>query len=147
RRGRDRDRRPGRDHRRNVREHPRHDEPDQGRRRVGGPAGASKGDAMPRPRRRRRWTRWAALGVAVLLALLYYRPVRGYMHTHHPVQVRTAEVTGLEVRKHQLQERLSEIERGATLVRGARRLGLVKPGEHLYIVQGIQEWRRAHARR
>jgi hypothetical protein len=91
--------------------------------------------------------RWAALGVAVLLALLYYRPVRAYMHTRHTVQVRTQEVTGLAVHKHQLQERLSEIERGATLVRGARRLGLVKPGEHLYIVQGIQEWRRAHARR
>jgi hypothetical protein len=91
--------------------------------------------------------RWAALGVAVLLALLYYRPVRTYVHTRHTVQVRTAEVTALEVHKQQLQERLSEIERGATLVRGARRLGLVKPGEHLYIVQGIQEWRRAHARR
>ena len=41
----------------------------------------------------------------------------------------------------------ASIERGATLVRGARRLGLVKPGEHLFIVQGIQEWRRAHARK
>jgi septum formation initiator len=91
--------------------------------------------------------RWAALAVAVLLALLYYRPVRTYMHTRHTVQERTAEVTALEVHKQQLQERLSEIERGATLVRGARRLGLVKPGEHLYIVQGIQEWRRAHTRR
>ena len=41
----------------------------------------------------------------------------------------------------------AEIQRGATLVRGARRLGLVKPGEHLFIVQGIPEWRRANARK
>ena len=102
---------------------------------------------MPRPRRRRRWARYVALGVALLLALLYYRPVRTYMDTRHTLAVRTAEVNTLSARKSQLEDRLSEIERGATLVRGARRLGLVKPGEHLFIVQGITEWRRAQARK
>lgn len=91
--------------------------------------------------------RWVALGVAVLLGLLYYRPVRTYLDTRHTLQARTAEVKALAAKKLQLEERLSEIERGGTLVRGARRLGLVKPGEHLYIVQGITEWRRAHARK
>jgi cell division protein FtsB len=99
-----------------------------------------------RRRGRRRWTRWAVLGVAVLLALLYYRPVRAYVDTKHTLQVRTAEVKALAVRKHQLEERLAEIRSGATLVRGARRLGLVKPGERLFIVRGIPEWRRAHAK-
>jgi cell division protein FtsB len=89
--------------------------------------------------------RWFALGVVVLLALLYYRPLRTYMKTRHTVEVRTAEVRALAARKAQLEQQLSEIQRGATLVRGARRLGLVKPGEHLFIVQGIPEWRRAHA--
>jgi cell division protein FtsB len=56
-------------------------------------------------------------------------------------------VHSLTARKSQLEERLSEIQRGATLARGARRLGLVKPGEHLFIVQGIPEWRRAHSHR
>ncbi len=83
----------------------------------------------------------------MLLALLYYRPVRAYMNTKNTLQERTAEVRSLEIRKHQLEGRLSEIQRGATLVRGARRLGLVKPGERLFIVQGIPEWRRANARR
>ncbi len=91
--------------------------------------------------------RWLALGVAVLLALLYYRPVRAYVHTRHTLKERTAEVRALGARKRLLQERLTETEEGATLVRGARRLGLVKPGERLFIVQGIPEWRRAHARR
>jgi len=88
-----------------------------------------------------------ALGVVVLLALLYYRPVRAYLDTRKMVQARTAEVNELSARKKQLEERLAEIEQGATLVRGARRLGLVKPGERLFIVQGITEWRRAHQRR
>src|SRR3954447_23574187 len=99
---------------------------------------------MARPRKRRRWMRFVALGVAVLLALLYYKPTRTYLHTRHTVQARAAEVRALQARSHRLEQRLSEIERGATLVRGARRLGLVKPGEHLFIVQGIPAWRRAH---
>jgi cell division protein FtsB len=102
---------------------------------------------MPRPRKRRRWMRWAALGVAVLLALLYYRPVRTYFDTKHTLQARTAEVQALSDRKRQLETRLSEVEQGRSLVRAARRLGLVKPGEHLFIVQGIQAWRRANARK
>jgi cell division protein FtsB len=96
---------------------------------------------------RRRWMRLFAVGVALLLALLYYRPVRTYLHTKDTLHARTAEVQALEARKHQLENRLAEIERGSSLVRGARRLGLVKPGEHLFIVRGIPPWRRAHARR
>jgi cell division protein FtsB len=92
-------------------------------------------------------TRWLALGVAVLLALMYYRPIRAYLHTKHTLGTRTEEVRVLTARKQQLEERLAEIRSGATLARGARRLGLVKPGEHLFIVRGIPEWRRAHARR
>jgi cell division protein FtsB len=91
--------------------------------------------------------RLVALGVAVLLVLLYYRPVRTYMKTRDTLQERTGEVHALAARKHHLEQRLAEVEQGASLVRGARRLGLVKPGEHLFIVQGIQQWRRAHARK
>lgn len=91
--------------------------------------------------------RWFALGVIALLGLLYYRPVHTYLDTRHTLQDRQAEVAALAARKAQLVERLSEIQRGATLVRGARRLGLVKPGEHLFIVQGIAEWRRANSHR
>jgi len=101
---------------------------------------------VKRQRRSGRRLRWLALGVAVLLALLYYRPVHAYIHTHRTLDARAAEVRALTARKHRLEERLSEIRSGATLVRGARRLGLVKPGEHLFIVRGIPEWRRAHAR-
>ena len=53
----------------------------------------------------------------------------------------------MSTRKRQLEDRLAEIRSGKTLVRGARRVGLVKPGERLFIVRGIPEWRRANARR
>jgi cell division protein FtsB len=102
---------------------------------------------MLRPRRRRRLARLLTLGVVLLLALLYYRPVRAYLDTRHSLQVRTAEVDALAARKRDLEERLAEIRSGATLVRGARRLGMVKPGERLFIVRGIPAWRRAQARR
>jgi cell division protein FtsB len=99
-----------------------------------------------RRRKRRKLMRWVVLGVLVLLGLLYYRPVRAYIDTNRTLQARAAEVHALSTRKHQLEGRLKEIRSGATLVRGARRLGLVKPGEHLFIVHGIPEWRRAHSR-
>ena len=88
-----------------------------------------------------------AVGVAVLLGLLYYRPVQAYVDRHRALKARTVEVRTLTARKHQLESRLAEIESGSTLVRGARRLGLVKPGERLFIVRGIPEWRHANARR
>ena len=69
-----------------------------------------------------------------------------YVETKRSLQGRTAEVAQLTSRKRDLEERLFEIRSGSTLVRGARRLGLVKPGEQLFIVRGIPEWRRAHAR-
>lgn len=100
---------------------------------------------MLRPRRRR-LARWLTLGVVVLLGLLYYRPVHAYLDTKRSLRVRTAEVRDLAARKKDLEERLAEIRSGSTLVRGARRLGLVKPGERLFIVRGIPEWRRAHGR-
>jgi cell division protein FtsB len=101
---------------------------------------------MLRPRRRRRLARWLTLGVVVLLGLLYYRPVHAYLDTKRSLHSRAAEVRDLQARKKDLEERLSEIRSGSTLVRGARRLGLVKPGERLFIVRGIPEWRRAQAR-
>ena len=70
------------------------------------------------------------------------------MDTRHTLEVRTAEVRRAgRAEVASSRSGLSEIQRGATLVRGARRLGLVKPGEHLFIVQGIPEWRRAHSQR
>jgi cell division protein FtsB len=105
----------------------------------------------PRAKRRGRLRvrglrRWLIVGAACLIALLYYRPVRAYVRTSHSVEQRQAEVRVLEAQHRVFLERVALTESGATLLRAARRLSLVKPGERLFIVKGIPQWRRAHGR-
>jgi cell division protein FtsB len=99
---------------------------------------------MPRKtiRRRVRPLRLLAAAALVLVVFLYYRPLRSYLHTRQDVAQRLHEVRSLAAEKRSLEQRLRTVDSGSTLVREARRLGLVKPGERLYIVKGIAEWRR-----
>jgi cell division protein FtsB len=89
--------------------------------------------------------RWSLLGTAVLVAFLYYRPLASYLETRSSVQQRAAEVRVLHQEKTRLEARLADSTTLEALAREARRMGLVRPGERLYIVKGIKEWRRAQA--
>ena len=105
------------------------------------------GEPVPRMSRRRpaRSTialRWAGVAALALVALLYYRPLRAYLQTHRSLDVRRAEVRVLEAQKRSLERRLGTSATLGALQREARRLGYVKPGEHLYIVKGIEQWRK-----
>ena len=86
--------------------------------------------------------RWVAVGVLVLVALLYYRPLRAYVDARGELAQRRAVVQRLEQEHAQLQRRLDASTSIATLAREARALGYVRPGERLYIVKGIPEWRK-----
>lgn len=86
--------------------------------------------------------RWAAVATLAVVALLYYRPLRSYVETRSSVQERQAEVRELRAKRDELARRLEEADTPEALARRARKLGLVKPGEELYIVKGIEEWRR-----
>ena len=87
-----------------------------------------------------------ALGVGLcVVALLYYKPARTYLHTRSTVAAREAEVRKLQRQHRQLQRLVAESTSDAALARQARRLGLVKPGERLFIVKGIKRWLKAHA--
>jgi cell division protein FtsB len=88
--------------------------------------------------------RWLAVGAVGVIALLYYRPVHSYLSTKHTLAQRAAEVRSLQRQHASLERQLAESDTGAALVRASRRLGLVKPGEQLFIVTGISTWRRAH---
>ena len=57
---------------------------------------------------------------------------------------REAEVARLEQQRQQLEHRIASVDSSGMLIREARRLGLVKPGERLYIVRGISTWRKNH---
>lgn len=85
--------------------------------------------------------RWAGVAVLALAGLLYYHPLRAYVGTRHALSARHAEVHALEVQNARLERRLAAAGTVATLEREARRLGYVKPDQHLYIVQGIDAWR------
>ena len=86
-------------------------------------------------------TRLLALGALALVALLYWKPIHSYEHTRAVLDRREAEVSRLEAQQRQLKERIATVGTGQDLLREARRLGFVKPGEQLFIVRGIAAWR------
>jgi cell division protein FtsL len=87
--------------------------------------------------------RWCVLGAAALVAFLYYQPVSSYIETRASLRERESEVRQLRAEKSRLEERLADSTTVAALAREARRMSLVRPGERLYIVKGVREWRRA----
>jgi cell division protein FtsB len=90
---------------------------------------------------RLRPTRLLALGAIVLVGFLYWKPLHTYLHTKHQLESRKAQVAALRAEKARLQKRIAQADTGEQLLREARRLGLVKSNERLFIVRGIQAWR------
>jgi cell division protein FtsB len=89
-------------------------------------------------------SRLLALGGVALLAFLYWKPVHTFLHTRQQLDNRQAEVRSLAAERRDLQHQIAAVGTGGALVREARRLGLVKPGERLFIVRGIDAWRSEH---
>ena len=92
---------------------------------------------------RLRPTRLLAIAGIALVAFLYWKPTHTYLQTKQQLQARDAEVQTLRTQKARLEKRIAQTATGGQLVREARRLGLVKPGERLFIVKGITAWRHA----
>jgi cell division protein FtsB len=88
-----------------------------------------------------RLSRLLLLGGLVLIGLLYWKPLHSYTHTRSVLRNRELQVARLEAQQRQLKAQLATISSGDDLVRQARRLGFVKPGEQLFIVRGIAAWR------
>jgi septum formation initiator len=86
--------------------------------------------------------RWLAVGALVLVGLLYYRPLKAYVDARGELAQKRAAVHKLQLEKQRLEHRLGSSTSLHTLSREARALGYVRPGEHLFIVKGINEWRK-----
>lgn len=102
-----------------------------------------------RSSRSRRALHWIGLVVLVAAAVGYVQPLRAYRDATADVAARTAQIERVERANAELEERIDETETPQFVEREARKLGLVKPGERLFIVSGIDEWkreRRARAR-
>src|SRR5579862_767836 len=90
--------------------------------------------------------RWFAVGALVLVGLLYYRPLHDYLQARSQRAVKLETVRQLQQEQDSLQERLRRASSPAVLAREARTLGYIRPGEHLFIVKDIPQWkRRQHA--
>ena len=94
--------------------------------------------------RRLRFGRLGAIAAIVLVAYLYYRPLSSWMHTRAALAQRSSQVQVLEAQKATLEREVEQATSLKQLARTARRIGLVRPGERLFIVKGIPEWRRTH---
>jgi cell division protein FtsB len=102
---------------------------------------------MARRKKRRsrstRGVRLLLLGVLVFVGFLYYQPLSSYFDRRAELARRSEEVAALRARKQALERRLEASKSPEELAREARRLGLVKEGEHLFIVKGVDAWKRA----
>jgi cell division protein FtsB len=107
--------------------------------------------AMERPTRRARRPpratlvrRWSVVAVVLIVGYFYYHPIRAYFSTRDELGSTRTEVRRLQQEKDELTQRLSASSSPQALARAARELGYVRPGEHLFIVKGIETWMQRH---
>jgi cell division protein FtsB len=100
-----------------------------------------------RPAERRRIPRWLLpLVVLGAVGFLYVRPIDSYLETRNQLHERRAEVAMLRAERARLSTRLEQETSVEGLARQARRIGYVRPGEHLFIVEGTAAWAKQHGR-
>ncbi|MBA2641343.1 MAG: septum formation initiator family protein [Actinobacteria bacterium] len=102
---------------------------------------ARKRAKASRSRRRLRLV-WL-VGVVAISAYLYYRPLASYLETRNQLAAEQAEVEAVRTAKERLEQRLALSTSLDAMRREARRIGYVRPGEQLFIVKGVAEWRRS----
>jgi cell division protein FtsB len=93
---------------------------------------------------RLRGVRLLAIGGLVLVAFLYWKPAHAYLKAKRQLESSQADVRSLKAERARLQRQIAQAGTGEQFVREARTLGLVKPGEKLFIVNGIAAWRKKH---
>jgi cell division protein FtsB len=87
--------------------------------------------------------RWDRVGrIALLLVLfgvmaLYVNPLRSWWHTRQESAQRGSEVSALKEENARLRARRDQLKNPQMLENEARRLGMVKPGERAFVVEGL----------
>jgi cell division protein FtsB len=102
-----------------------------------------------RSRKRSRVSRTFRLlgaGALVIIAFAYVSPLRAYLDARRQVAERKAELAVLERDQARLERRLAASDTDQFVEQEARRLGLVRPGERLFIVRGLETVRGARLR-
>jgi cell division protein FtsB len=95
---------------------------------------------MPRRRRPSRSAlalRWLTVAVFIAIAVAYVHPLRAYLEARGDVERRRAEIAQVEGESAALERKLHRTGEREFVEQEARKLGLVRPGERLYIVRGL----------
>jgi len=102
--------------------------------------------ARARSRSRRSFTllRWLGVAVICAIAVAYVQPIRAYFDAKDDLAAHRSERAGLLLKQAALKRRLELAGTDDFIVREARRLGFVRPGERLFIVNGVETWTKAH---
>jgi cell division protein FtsB len=74
-----------------------------------------------------------------MIALGYVQPLRAYLGARDDLAKSRAAVAEVERTNRSLERRLALAGTDAFVEREARRLGLVRPGERLFIVKGADQ--------
>jgi len=91
------------------------------------------------PRLRVRWERVGRIGLLVVLAVvvgLYVEHTLSYLSTRSQADQQQAIVQSLTRQNAQLQAEQRSLNNPATIIRDARGLGMVRPGERPYVIIG-----------
>jgi cell division protein FtsB len=93
--------------------------------------------------RRRTGIRWdrlgrvALLGTLVMILFAYASPARQWIKQSGTAGHQKQELSDLTKENRGLKHRLRALRDPGALEREARRLGMVKPGEHAYVVKNL----------
>jgi cell division protein FtsB len=92
------------------------------------------------PKLRVRWERVGRFGLLFVLTVvigLYVEHTLSYFGTHAQADQQQAIVTRLAHQNAQLSRQQKSLTDPATIVRDARALGMVRPGERPYVITGM----------
>ena len=103
------------------------------------PRGRPRIVARP-PRLRVRWERVGRIALLVVFAIvvgLYVQHTLAYLSTRAQADQQQAVVRSLARQNAQLRAEQRSLNNPTTIIRDARALGMVRPGEHAYEVTGL----------
>jgi cell division protein FtsB len=85
-----------------------------------------------------RWDRvgrWALICVFAFVLYLYIGPARTWLSTYSEAKRKRADVAQLRAENERLLAHRKQLQRAGAVELEARKLGMVKAGEKLYVVQ------------
>jgi cell division protein FtsB len=87
-----------------------------------------------------RWDRLGRIALVLVLFLVlvsYLNPLVNLVEAWQGSKSSDAQLAQLKKQRVELTHRLRDVSSPAALEREARRLGMIEPGEHAYIVHGL----------